>query len=41
MLKIDISMYVWASAITVYLICICWICAIYKEQQPSADCAGS
>ena len=29
-----------ASAIIVYFIRISWTCAIYKEQQPSADCAG-
>jgi len=28
------------SAITAYGTRICWICAVYKEQQPSADCAG-
>ena len=29
-----------ASAIIVYFIRMSWTCAIYKEQQPSADCAG-
>ena len=29
-----------ASAIIVYSIRISWTCAIYREQQPSADCAG-
>jgi len=29
-----------ASAITVHGIRICWICAICKEQQPYANCAG-